>query len=172
MVTFIKPTTNHISLWCLLAVEFWLLLKQSSSKKWKCCHCLLFLSCFSFCGKPKEKTTENSGLGTRDRQAKKDVDEFVSSSEQIWINSVAWLGHQWILCSEWVPSEWKCKQLIKTSQWSTSNLHNSYTSPSTCEALVSWSCVFVIKSPVFLTLNLLLLAKIQCYLSIILLSLV
>ncbi len=24
--------------------------------------------------------------------------------------------HQWILYSEWVPSEWESKQLIKTSQ--------------------------------------------------------
>ncbi len=23
------------------------------------------------------------------------------------------LAHQWILCSEWVPSEWESKQLIK-----------------------------------------------------------
>ncbi len=26
------------------------------------------------------------------------------------------LAHQWILCSEWVPSEWEFKQLLKTSQ--------------------------------------------------------
>ncbi len=26
------------------------------------------------------------------------------------------LAHQWIICSEWVPSEWESKQLIKTSQ--------------------------------------------------------
>ncbi len=26
------------------------------------------------------------------------------------------LAHQWILWSEWVPSEWESKQLIKTSQ--------------------------------------------------------
>ncbi len=30
--------------------------------------------------------------------------------------SFAALAHQWILCSEWVPSEWESKQLIKTSQ--------------------------------------------------------
>ncbi len=30
-------------------------------------------------------------------------DKFVSSTEQIWRNSA--LNHQWILCSEWVPSE-------------------------------------------------------------------
>ncbi len=26
------------------------------------------------------------------------------------------LAHQWILCSEWVPSEWESKQLIKSSE--------------------------------------------------------
>ncbi len=31
------------------------------------------------------------------------VDEFVSTSEQIWRNLA--LRH-WIPCSEWVPSEW------------------------------------------------------------------
>ncbi len=34
----------------------------------------------------------------------KDVDEFVSSSEQIRC-IITSLAHQWILCSEWVPSE-------------------------------------------------------------------
>ncbi len=29
----------------------------------------------------------------------------------------------WILGSEWVPSEWESKQLIKTSQYSTNNLN-------------------------------------------------
>ncbi len=42
--------------------------------------------------------------------------------------SMTSLAHQWILCSEWVPSEWESKQLIKTSQWYTSNPHHS--SPS------------------------------------------
>ncbi len=28
--------------------------------------------------------------------------------------SITSLAHQWILCSEWVPSEWESKQLIKT----------------------------------------------------------
>ncbi len=46
-----------------------------------------------------------------------DVDEFVSSSEQIWeIVALNQLLTKWILCSEWVPSEWESKQLIKTSQ--------------------------------------------------------
>ncbi len=47
-------------------------------------------------------------------QASRDVDKFVSSSEQIWRNFVLHqLAHQCILCSEWVPSEWESKQLIK-----------------------------------------------------------
>ncbi len=35
--------------------------------------------------------------------------------------SITSLAHQWILCSEWVPS----KQLIKSSQCFTSNPHNT-----------------------------------------------
>ncbi len=42
--------------------------------------------------------------------------------------SITSLAHQWILCSEWVPSEWESKQLINTSHYSTSNPHHS--SPS------------------------------------------
>ncbi len=38
------------------------------------------------------------------------------------------LAHQWILCSEWVPSEWESKQLINTSHQSTSNPHHSSSS--------------------------------------------
>jgi len=30
---------------------------------------------------------------------------------QIW--SIASVSHQWMLCSEWVPSKWESKQLIK-----------------------------------------------------------
>ncbi len=30
--------------------------------------------------------------------------------------SITSLAQQWILCSEWVPSEWESKHLIKTSQ--------------------------------------------------------
>ncbi len=30
--------------------------------------------------------------------------------------SITSLAQQWMLCSEWVPSEWESKQLIKTSQ--------------------------------------------------------
>ncbi len=43
-----------------------------------------------------------------------DVDEFVSSSdlEKCTITSLA---HKWILCSEWVPSEW-IQTADKTSQ--------------------------------------------------------
>ncbi len=42
--------------------------------------------------------------------------------------SITSLSHQWILYSEWVPSEWEAKQLIKTSQQYTSDPHDS--SPS------------------------------------------
>ncbi len=38
------------------------------------------------------------------------VKEFVVSSEQIWTNLAL---HRLILYSEWVPSEWELKQLIK-----------------------------------------------------------
>ncbi len=30
--------------------------------------------------------------------------------------SITSLAHQWILCSEWVPSKWESKQLIKATQ--------------------------------------------------------
>ncbi len=50
-------------------------------------------------------------------QAIQDVDEFLffirTDLEKFRITSLA---HQWILCSEWVPSEWVSKHLIKTSQ--------------------------------------------------------
>ncbi len=36
--------------------------------------------------------------------------------------SITLLAHQWILCSEWVPSDWESKQLIKNI---TCNPHNS-----------------------------------------------
>ncbi len=48
-------------------------------------------------------------------EAIQDVDEFVSSSD-LEKCSIASLSQQWMLCSEWVPSEWESKQLIKTSQ--------------------------------------------------------
>ncbi len=54
-------------------------------------------------------------------------DDF-SLTEKIWINLALLLAHLWILCSEWVPSEWESKQLIKTSQSSTTNPHDSNTS--------------------------------------------
>ncbi len=62
---------------------------------------------------PKIKTS----LKCTRTQTIQDVDEFVSSWEQIWRNlALGNLLHQLILCSEWVPSEWESKQLIKTSQ--------------------------------------------------------
>ncbi len=39
--------------------------------------------------------------------------------------SITSLAHQWILCSEWVPSEWESKQLIKTDGLWTSILARS-----------------------------------------------
>ncbi len=53
--------------------------------------------------------------------------------------SIASLAHQWILCSEWVPSEWESKQLIKTiHKKSTPTPVHQFKS---CEAK---SCKFVI----------------------------
>ncbi len=49
------------------------------------------------------------------------------------------LANQLILCSEWVPSEWEFKQLIKTSAWSTSKqyLVCAYFTPNSDEATFS-----------------------------------
>ncbi len=41
-----------------------------------------------------------------------DEDEFVSSSD-LEKCSIPSVSQQWMLCSEWVPSEWESKQLIK-----------------------------------------------------------
>ncbi len=43
----------------------------------------------------------------------RNVDNIWTYVEKCGITSLA---HQWILCSEWVPSEWESKQMIKTSQ--------------------------------------------------------
>ncbi len=53
-------------------------------------------------------------ISLRFTQAIQDVYKFVS--EQILKFSITSIAQQWILCSEWVPSEWESKQLIKTSQ--------------------------------------------------------
>ncbi len=45
----------------------------------------------------------------------RDYDEFVSSSD-LEKCSITSLSQQWLLCSEWVPSEWESKQLMKISQ--------------------------------------------------------
>ncbi len=45
-------------------------------------------------------------------QAIQDVDEFVSLSQKILRNEAL----HYLLTSEWVPSEWESKQLIKTTQ--------------------------------------------------------
>ncbi len=46
-------------------------------------------------------------------QAIKDVDSFFSIRTDLEKFSITSLAHQWILCSEWVPSEWESKKLIK-----------------------------------------------------------
>ncbi len=78
-----------------------------------------------------------------------DVDTLVSSAGMIWRN-VASLAHQWVLCSEWVPSEWESKQLIKNK----TIIHKTAVHQLTfCEIK---SCVFVINKSViktFLALN-------------------
>ncbi len=49
-------------------------------------------------------------------QAIIDVDKFFFIRTDLEKCSIPSLSHQWILCSEWVPSEWESKQLIKTSK--------------------------------------------------------
>ncbi len=56
--------------------------------------------------------------------------------------SITSLAHQWMLCSEWVPSEWESKQMIKTLQSSTSNPHHSRTSVN-----VLWSQKLKLANP-------------------------
>ncbi len=77
-----------------------------------------------------------------------EIDEFVSSSD-LEKCSIPSLAHQWILCSEWVPSEWESKQLIKTTVIHTTPVHQ-FTS---CKVK---SCMFVRNKPIikmFLTSN-------------------
>ncbi len=47
---------------------------------------------------------------------------FIGTDLEIFI--ITSLAHQWIICSEWVPSVWKSKQLIKISEIY-NNPHNS-----------------------------------------------
>ncbi len=49
----------------------------------------------------------------KNSEAIQDVDEFLN--EYLEKCSIASLAQQWMLCSEWVPSEWESNQLIKTS---------------------------------------------------------
>ncbi len=58
--------------------------------------------------------------------------------------SIASLAHQWMLCSEWVPSEWESKQLIKTSQKSSCKLHMTPAHHLTSCEVKSW--MFVINT--------------------------
>ncbi len=57
------------------------------------------------------------------------VDEVVPSSEQIWRNNNSIM--EWILCSEWVASEWESKQMIN-------NPHNSNPSINTLWSEKLW----------------------------------
>ncbi len=70
------------------------------------------------------KSEKNAVKGIIDKKKKTFADNalilqpfemFVSSSD-LEKCSIASLSQQCILCSEWVPSEWESKQLIKTSQ--------------------------------------------------------
>ncbi len=65
-------------------------------------------------------------------QYNQNVDEFGSSSDPILIS----FTHQWILCSEWVPSEW-----AQTADRNITIIHTS-----SVHQLTSWeakSCMFV-----------------------------
>ncbi len=64
-------------------------------------------------------------------QAIQDVHENMKNMHTTFIRtdlekcSITSFANQWILCSEWVPSEWESKQRIKISKKSTSNQHDS-----------------------------------------------
>ncbi len=60
-------------------------------------------------------------MATHPPQAIQDVDEIFFIRTHLEKCSITLLAQQWILWSEWVPSEWESKQLIKTS----SNPHDS-----------------------------------------------
>ncbi len=53
---------------------------------------------------------------------------------------IASVAYKWILCSEWVPSEWESKQLIKTYII----LNNPQDSSPSIRRLVKWKDAFVI----------------------------
>ncbi len=61
------------------------------------------------------------------------------SSSDLEKCSIISLAQQWMLCSEWVPSEWESKQLIKTSQ-----LYTPVHQLTSCEVK---SCVLVETNP-------------------------
>ncbi len=62
--------------------------------------------------------------------------EFVSSSKQKCC--ITSLAHQWILCSEWVPSEW-----VQTADKNITKVHNSSQSISKCP--VKWTLLVKIQ---------------------------
>ncbi len=61
--------------------------------------------------------------------------------------SITSVAHQWMLCSEWVPSEWESKQLIiKTSQSSTPVHQTTSCEVESCE-LSFWRHPFTAEHP-------------------------
>ncbi len=65
-----------------------------------------------FLAPPKKWIKKNICWKRTQPQAIQDLDEFVSASD-LEKCSIASFAQQWMLCSEWVPSEWESKQLIK-----------------------------------------------------------
>ncbi len=65
-------------------------------------------------GEQKQKTSH-----WRCRAAVKDLHAILNLFIHVDLEkcSIALLAHQWVLSSEWVPSEWESKQLIKTLQY-------------------------------------------------------
>ncbi len=59
--------------------------------------------------------------------------------------SVTSLADKWMLCSEWVPSEWESKQLILQSTDNPNELQ------SVNECRVKWKVVFLINKSIIMT---------------------
>ncbi len=88
----------------------------SGSVCYSCVHSSTHM-CWTFVLRERNISAKNENLLKMcSPSGNQDVDEFVSSSD-LEKCSIASLAQQWMLCSEWVPSEWESKQLIKTSQF-------------------------------------------------------
>ncbi len=89
----------------------------SGSVCYSCVHSSTHM-CWTFVLRERNISAKNENLLKMcSPSGNQDVDEFVSSSSDLEKCSIASLAQQWMLCSEWVPSEWESKQLIKTSQF-------------------------------------------------------